>query len=253
MRSTTARPSSTSDRVLGAAGILGGTVLLAAFVVGVPREVNDVRLTLYVLGAVAVVIAVHRRQVAASPKLARIVAIAAIAANVMFLLRGVILPNGPWHPFAGDHGSVLFYASVAMWLTDAAFGFVALRLGAVTRWGAMALGVGSLLAILGMNQPVSDITVFGRLGLTGVALNGITWILLGLDVMLGGAAVFVLQLHSDDGAAVFPEEPAALGGDFLVEGADAFEVGGVVAELGPTVAGSETAVVQGVGDLRPAL
>ena len=50
-----------------------------------------------------------------------------------------------------------------------------------------ALAIGSLLAIIGMDRlgltSASDITVFGRLGLTGVALNGIGWVLLGLDVV----------------------------------------------------------------------
>ena len=47
---------------------------------------------------------------------------------------------------------VMFYAGLAMWLANSAFGFVALRLGGVPRWGALALAVGSLLAILGMSH-----------------------------------------------------------------------------------------------------
>lgn len=34
----------------------------------------------------------------------------------------VILPIGPFHPFAADNGLIRFFAVVAMWLTDAAFG-----------------------------------------------------------------------------------------------------------------------------------
>ena len=47
--------------------------------------------------------------------------------------------------------------------------------------------------------------------------------------MFRGTAVFIFQLHGDDGAAVFPEEPADLDGDFVVEDAGFFEVGGVAA------------------------
>jgi hypothetical protein len=126
-----------------------------------------------------------------SPNLARIAAIAAIAANLAYLMRAVILPNGPWHPFAGDHGWVLFYAGLAMWLADAAFGFVTFRLGVVTRWGALALTIGSLLAVLGMDRleltSQANPTIFGPISLIGIALNGIAWILLGLDVMLRGS------------------------------------------------------------------
>jgi hypothetical protein len=67
---------------------------------------------------------------------------------------------------------------------------VTLRLGVVSRWGAGALAIGSLLAILGMDRlgltSASDITVFGRLGLIGVALNGIGWVLLGFDLVARG-------------------------------------------------------------------
>ena len=176
---------SVSGRVLGLAGILGGGVLLAAFVLEIPADLNIIRLVLYLLGAIAIVLAVHHRQAAASPTVARVVAVGAVVANASVLLREV-LPYGPWHPFAGDNGLVLFCAGIAMWLTDAAFGLVTLRLGLVTRWGALALAVGSVLAIAGIDRfgLTSDAhpTIFGPLSLIGIALNGIGWILLGLDV-----------------------------------------------------------------------
>jgi hypothetical protein len=175
----------TSSRVLGLTGILGGGVLLAAFLLEIPAGLNVIRLVLFLVGAIAVVVAVHRRQVDAWPALARAVAIAAVVANASVLLRDV-LPYGPWHPFAGDNGLVLFYAGIAMWLTDALFGLVTLRLGVVTRWGALALAVGSALAVLGIDRVglTSEVnpTIFGSLALAGIALNGIAWILLGIDV-----------------------------------------------------------------------
>ena len=185
-----ASPSATS-RVLGAAGILGGAFLLVAFLLEIPAGINDLRIVIYLVGAIAVVVAVDGRQVHASPTLARLVAIAAVAANTTVLLREV-LPYGPWHPFAGDDGLVLFYGGIAMWLTDAAFGLVTLRLGVVTRWGALALTVGSILAILGFDRlgltSDADPTIFGSLAMTGIALNGIGWILLGFDVATRGRA-----------------------------------------------------------------
>ena len=174
-----------SSRVLGAAGILGGVVLLSAFLIEIPTDLNVVRIVLFNLGAIATTIAVHRRQGSLSPATTRTVAVATVVANATVLLREV-LPYGPWHPFAGDNGLVLFYAGIAMWLTDAALGTVTLRLGVVTRWGALALAIGSLLAITGIDRlgltSQADPTIFGPLSLAGIALNGIAWILLGIDV-----------------------------------------------------------------------
>jgi hypothetical protein len=175
-----------SSSLLGLLGIIGGAVLLAAFLIDIPPELNALRLVLYLVGAMAVVVAVHRRQVAMSPQPARLAATAAVVANATVLLRE-ILPYGPWHPFAGDNGLVLFYASIAMWLTDAVFGLVALRLGMVTRWGAVALAVGSTFAITGIDRldltSEANPTIFGPLSLTGIALTGIAWIVLGIDVL----------------------------------------------------------------------
>jgi hypothetical protein len=171
--------------VLGAAGILGGAVLLSAFLIQIPTDLNVVRIVLFNLGAIAITVAVHRRQGSLSPAAARTVTVAAVVANATVLLREV-LPYGPWHPFAGDNGLVLFYGWVAMWLTDAAFGIVTLRLGVVTRWGALALAIGSLLAITGIDRlgltSEAGPTIFGPLSQIGIVLNGIGWILLGIDV-----------------------------------------------------------------------
>ena len=175
----------TSSRVLGLVGILGGGVLLAAFLVEIAPEVNVLRLVLFNIGAMAIVVAVHRRQASAAPVLALLGAVPAFLANAWCLAMVVLSTDRP-QPFAGDFGLVFFAAAVAMWLTDAAFGLVTLRLGIVTRWGALALAVGSVLAILGMDRleltSRDNPTVFGSLGLAGVALNGIGWILLGLDL-----------------------------------------------------------------------
>lgn len=181
---------SASRRLLGLAGILGGAVLLAAFVVDIAPDLNNVRLILFNLGAIAVVVA-HRQRVAASPPLVALVAGATVLANAWYLSMVVLSLDRP-NPFGGDFGLVFFWAAVAMWLSDAAFGVVMLRLGAVTRWGAAALAIGSMLAFtgidrLGLTSPENP-TMFGPLSLVGIALNGLGWILLGLDVATRGGA-----------------------------------------------------------------
>jgi hypothetical protein len=180
-----AAPPSTSSRVLGLAGILGGAVLLAAFVVDIAPELNNVRLVLFNAGAMAIIIAVHRRQASASRPLALAATVPALLANAWYLAMVVLATTRP-EPFAGDFGLVFFFAGATMWLTDAAFGLVTLRLGVVARWGALALAIGSVLAFTGMDRlelsPRDNPTIFGPLALFGIALNGIGWILLGLDV-----------------------------------------------------------------------
>lgn len=195
MTNLSARPSSTSDRMLGAAGIVGGTFLLAAFVIEIPTGLRTVRLLLYFLGAIAVVVAVHRRQAPSGDRLPTAAAAAAILANIWYPVMYVVSLG---RPIADDVFGLLFvFAALAWWLADAAFGFVTLRLGAVTRWGALALGVGSLLAILGMSQlqltTQANPTIFAPIAMIGVALNGVAWILLGLDVMLGESPALRLR------------------------------------------------------------
>jgi hypothetical protein len=173
-----------TDRILGSLGILGGAVLLAAFVVAIPGPVNTLRLCLFILGAIAVVIAVQRRHAPAGSRLTLAVAAATVLANAAYLLMVVLSVGRPMPP-EPDPGFrlVMFYAGLAMWLTDSAFGFISLRRGAVLRLGALALAVGSLLAILGMSHleltSPTNPTVFGPLALAGIAINGIGWILLG--------------------------------------------------------------------------
>ncbi len=174
-----------SSRVVGLAGILGGVVLLAAFVIEIAPGLNNLRLVLFNVGAMAVVTAVYRLEAPAAPITALLGAVPAFLANAWYLAM-VVLAMGRPHPFAGDFGLVFFAAAVALWLTDAWFGFVTLRLGSVTRWGALALAIGSILALTGVDRleltSPANPTIFGPLSLLGIALNGIGWILLGLDV-----------------------------------------------------------------------
>ena len=187
-----AAPPSATTLSLGLAGILGGAVLLAAFVIEIPPDVNDARLVIFNLGAIALAVALYRRPVAVSRTLSRVASIAAVVANAWHLSM-VVLSIGRANPFAGDFGLVFFYAALAMWLADAAFGAAALRNGVASRWGSLALTIGSVLAIAGMDRlgltSVANPTFFSALALTGVALNGLGWILLGLDIASGGRLI----------------------------------------------------------------
>jgi len=146
---------------------------------------------LFNAGAIAIVVGVHRRHAAVAPRLARLGAVPAVLANAWYLAM-IVLATGRPAPFAGDFGLVFFWAAIAMWLTDAAFGLVAVRLGVVSRWAALVLAIGSVLAVLGIDRLAltspSNPTVFGALALTGVALTGIGWILLGLDLAIRSRA-----------------------------------------------------------------
>jgi hypothetical protein len=181
-------PPSTASRMLGLVGIAGGLILVVAFVPNIPwsADLFNLRLALFNAGAVAIVIAVHRRQAPVAPVLALLGAAPALLANAWHLVMIVRVVAQPGQPGAGDYGPVYFAAIAAMWLADAWFGLVTLRLGVVSRWGALALAIGSVLAFtpldrLGLTSPDSP-TIFVQLGLAGIALNGLGWILLGLAV-----------------------------------------------------------------------
>ena len=180
-----AAPGTASSLALALLGILGGAVLLAAFALDFPSDLNVLRLVLFNAGAIAIVFAVYRNQVSVAPGLSLLAAVPALLSNAWYLAM-IILSIGNPHPFAGLNGMVFFTAGVAMWLSDAAFGLVALRIGVVGPWGPLALAIGSALAITGMDRleltTPDNPTIFGLLSLIGVALNGVGWILLGFEV-----------------------------------------------------------------------
>jgi hypothetical protein len=172
-------------RVLGVVGVLGGLGLLAAFIAEIPVGWNPARLVLFAAGAMAVAVAAHAPHAAASRPLA-------LAATVPLLLANgaqiawVVLAQDRERPFAGGFGMVGFWVGLAFWLADAWFGLIALRLGVLWRWAALALVVGSLAAIVGMDRleltSQANPTIFGPIGLAGVALNGLAWFLFGLEL-----------------------------------------------------------------------
>jgi len=183
-----AAPSITS-RALGTLGILGGAVLVAAFLPFIPwgPDFFNLRLALFNAGAMAIVIALHRRQASVAPALALLAAVPALLANAWHLVMIVIVVSRPGPPGVGDYGPVYMAASSAMWLSDAWFGLVTLRLGVVSRLGPLALTIGSVLPFFGQDQVLAFLgpdlsAIIGPLALAGVALNGLGWIVLGIVV-----------------------------------------------------------------------
>jgi hypothetical protein len=190
--STATAPPGAVARALGAAGVLGGFVLLAAFVVNIGSDINWIRLVLFNVGAIAIGIARARR--AAVPRtLLMLTAAAVVLANAWYIGM-TLLSLGVARPGAGTFGYVYFIAGAAMWLSDAAFGAVLagrrrLTAGLGGRLAAAALAIGSLLAFTGMDRlglvSRDRETIFAPLSLFGIFLNGLGWIVLGLDVAIG--------------------------------------------------------------------
>jgi hypothetical protein len=173
-------------RALASIGVVGGLALLAAFVVDIPPPLNTVRLLLFIAGGVAVVFAARGAQLAVSRRLALAGAVPLILAGLVST-AWIILSIGRDRPFAGDFGLAGFYAGLGLWLAHAWYGIVALKIGVVWRWPALVLVVGSLLAITGMDRldltSPANPTIFGPLSLLGIALNGIAWVLMGLEIV----------------------------------------------------------------------
>ena len=182
-------PPSRPMRAMGILGIAGGAMLLLAWVPSIAWGPNgfNLRLVVLSLGAMAVAIAVHRRQAPIARRLSLAAAIPVVVANAWYLTMVLLAIDRPVFPEPDpDFRLIFFYASIAMWLTGAAFGLVAIRIGVVSRWAALTLTIGSVAACAGIDRlglvtgPIGPFIV--PFALTGIALVGIGWILLGFDV-----------------------------------------------------------------------
>jgi hypothetical protein len=196
--------------LLGILGVAGGLGLLAAFVIEIPPALNTWRIILFNAGAIAIGLATFRRHAAVSRRMAIAGALPLIAANAGYLVW-IAVASGRPSPFSDDLGLVGFWLSLAMWLADAWFGLVALRIGAVPRWVAAMLAAGSLLAIVGIDRlgltSSASPTPFGPLAMAGAALNGAAWVVLGIVVLRwvrGGARPEAAR----EGSAAVPQPPS---------------------------------------------
>ena len=157
--------------------------MLAAFVIEIPPWLNDVRLTLFFVGSMAVAAAAYPPLARTGQGLARVAVGLVLVANAWGLAMGAIsaafsIPVGP-----GTFGVIYFWAGLAWWLADALFGFVALRLG---RWAGLAHWPGRRLAPRDHWHGSPRADVVGKphdlrsRPVDGIALNGVGWIVLGL-------------------------------------------------------------------------
>jgi len=161
-------------------------MLLAGLVLELGSAVGTIRIVLFNLGAIAIVVAVYRRLRSQIPQLALVVAMLAILANAVFIgwvIAGIGRPNAA----AGFFGLVGDASAIAMWLSDALFGLLALfYVRGLGRWGAGALFIGSLLAPAGLDRlgwtSPGDGSLLGSLVHIGLALGGIGWVVLGVAV-----------------------------------------------------------------------
>ncbi|MEA2677318.1 MAG: hypothetical protein QOJ81_1459 [Chloroflexota bacterium] len=184
--SLTLQPTPAS-RVSGLLGLIAGAMLLVGFLgtEALTPDLFNLRLVVFTLGAIAVVIAAHQRQARAGRRLALSGAIPAIVGNALYLVLVIRAVSAPGQIGPGDYQPVWLWivGGAALWLGDAWFGLVTLRLGVLNRASAFALVVGSLLALAGMGNflrgsPVETII------LGGIAVHGLAWILLGLEIAL---------------------------------------------------------------------
>jgi hypothetical protein len=176
-------------RAVAVLGIVPGLALLAGFIPDLPAGLNTARILLFLCGGVAVVLAAYGPHSAASSRLALTGAVPIILANGT-LATWVLLSIGRERPGAGEFGLVGFYAGLGLWLAHAWYGIIAIWIDVMWRWPAFVLVVGSLLAITGMDRleltSPAHPTIFGPLSLLGIALNGIAWVLVGVEIVTRG-------------------------------------------------------------------
>jgi hypothetical protein len=168
---------STMSRVLGAAGIIAGLVILAAYVIDLPSGVFRDRLIVFGIGVIAIGIGVHRRQASHAPAASLAATVVLSVVVVSFLVTVVFLEPS---------NIASFWSGVALWLGTAAFGVVTVWIGAASRIGGLSVAIGSLLTLTGIDRLglVSEAvpTIFNALSQVGIVTMAIGWILLGLDL-----------------------------------------------------------------------
>ena len=189
-------------RLLGLVGLVGGILLLWAFISFNPfetRAANTIRLIAFALGGAAVAVAFYRRQALVARSPALVTSGAVVFSGALYATLAVL---ALWveSPFSGTFGALNFWSSGALWLSAAVYGAAMLKMGAAwqgmpswlgvaTRLGAITL-LGSLFAWTGDDRlGLVDSAQYGQMwstiALIGVFLNGTGWVILGAVLALG--------------------------------------------------------------------
>ena len=188
-------------RLLGIAGLVGGLVLLWAFIGGIGEEpANTIRLSLFYLGGAAIALALYPRLAGTRPRLAFVLTGAVVftsAWNVLWIVLSVGVPS----PFGGTFGTIGFVAVHVGWFSAAALGAAVLWARSVwagmrawqvllTRLAGLALLLGSVATNAGddrlglvTSEPYG--AMWSGIALTGLFLNGAGWVVLGAVLVLG--------------------------------------------------------------------
>ena len=193
-------------RLLGLVGLVGGILLLWAFISFNPfetRDANTLRLVTFALGGAAVAVAFYGRQALGARSLALVTSGAVVFSGVLYATL-IVLSLWVQIPFSGSFGMLTFWSGAALWLSAAVYGAAMLKIGAAwqgmprwlgiaTRLGAIAL-LGSAFAWAGDDRlGLTDSEQYGQIwstiALTGVFLNGIGWVILGAVLALGNRGV----------------------------------------------------------------
>lgn len=190
-------------KVLGAFAIVGGAVLLLAFLTWTPfanATINAVRLLVFGLSGAAIAIAFHARLASVSLRLAGLATWAVVLSGVWYCL-GNVLGAFVERPFAGTFGFIGALSAAALFATPTLYGLVMLRTGAawrgmskwrlvMTRVAAVVL-LGSFLGVAGndrwglVNDPTTG-WLWSQLAVLGVFCAGAGWLLLGAVIVSGG-------------------------------------------------------------------
>ena len=191
-----------SMRLLGLVGLVGGILLLWAFVSFNPfetRAANTIRLITFALGGAAIAVAFYGRQAIVGRSLTLVTSGAVVLSGTLYATL-IVLAIWVESPFSGIFGAINFWSSGGLWLSAAVYGAAMLKvggawqgmprwLGVATRLGAIAL-LGSSVAWVGDDRlGLVDSEQYGQMwstiAMTGVFLNGTGWVILGGVLALG--------------------------------------------------------------------
>lgn len=196
---TTYQPT-ISMRLLGLFGIVGAVLLLWVFVFAgsfADLGANRIRLIWFALAGAAISLAFYRRAAHAAPFLALLTTGAVVIAGIWYS-TWIVVASGHEGAFVGPLGLVNMLANIALWVSPAAWAIGLLHTGAA--WAGMglrrrlltklglALLIGSIVGWLGDDRLGMVDSLWGELwqavALTGVAMNGLGWLILGLVLVV---------------------------------------------------------------------